>query len=51
MKQLNILGRERPTILEFFFLELLEKFPDSEIVTAEGNDGRHSGMDEVQECA
>lgn len=40
--------------LEFLVLEkflFLEKFPDSEIVAAEGNDGRHSGMDEVQECA
>lgn len=40
-----------PLYWNFVFLELLEKFPDSEIVTAEGNDGKHSGMDEAQECA
>lgn len=55
VRQINTLGRERPTILEFCFLAVIgknyfKKCPDSEIVTAEGNDGRHSSMDEVQEC-
>lgn len=42
---------KNPTILEIFSWSCWERFPDSGIVTAEGNHGSQSGMGAVQECA